>query len=495
MEKRRIEETLYQKLEQLSKSDVYPFHMPGHKRRLREGLLKEAACIDITEIDGFDNLHHAEGIIRQEQEFAARLYGSRQCFFLVNGSSCGVMAAVCAAAKEGETILMARHSHKSAYHAVYLQKLNAQYLYPQQSQQGFPAGGITPEQVGRQLDSCGAKAVLITSPTYEGVISDIASIAQVVHDRGAILIVDEAHGAHLKFHKAFGESAVDTGADIVVQSLHKTMPSLTQTALLHICSDRAPVERVRRYLELFQTSSPSYVLMASISHCLHMAAENKQLYFAPYVERLERFYRQTAGLQRIRVLGGADFRQAYGVQKDPSKLILYAGNLTDREGRRFGGHQLMEALRKGYHLETEMETRDYVLAMTSFLDTQEGFDRLKQALFEIEEGLTVGAQNDKNSGAGGGQPGDENLNPEQICSIDQAVDGNTEIIDWEDAAGRVSCEYLYLYPPGSPVIVPGERISKHVWEYVQESRQMGLNVQGPEDYAFNKLKVLRITNG
>lgn len=487
-----MEETLYQKLERLSQSDVYPFHMPGHKRRLWEGALQEAARIDITEIDGFDNLHHAEGIIRQEQEFAARLYGSRQCFFLVNGSSCGVMAAVCAAAKEGETLLMARHSHKSAYHAVYLQKLSAQYLYPQQAQRGFPAGGITAEQVGRQLDRCGAKAVLITSPTYEGVISDIASIARVVHDRGAILIVDEAHGAHLKFHKAFGESAVDAGADIVVQSLHKTMPSLTQTALLHICSDRAPVERVRRYLEMFQTSSPSYVMMASISHCLHMTAESGQLYFASYVEKLERFYRQTAGLQKIRVLQGADFRRVYGVQKDPSKLILYTGNLTDKEGRRFGGHQLMEALRKGYHLEPEMETRDYVLAMTGFLDTQEGFDRLKQALFEIEEGLTVRAQYHKDSSAGGDElSDDENLNPEQICSIDQAVDGNTEIIDWEDAAGRVSCEYLYLYPPGSPVIVPGERISQRAWEYVQESRQMGLNVQGPEDHAFHTIKVLR----
>ena len=484
-----MEETLLQKLNRLADSDMYPFHMPGHKRRMTGGLWEAVSRIDITEIDGFDNLHHAQEILKEEQEFAARLFGSRQCFFLVNGSSCGVMAAICSAVKEGEKILMVRGSHLSAYHAVELQRLLPRYLYPQQKGISYPQGAVTSRQVAQELDNSHARVVFLTSPTYEGIISDVASIAKAVHDRGALLIVDEAHGAHLGFHEAFGESAVTAGADIVIQSLHKTMPAMTQTALLHICSDRIDPAQVQRYLRMFQTSSPSYVMMASISHCLHTVSGREEFYFAPYVEKLTKFYRQMKALQRLKVLDGEWASETYGLQKDPSKIVIFAERLSDRQGNPFAGYELMELLRRKYHLEPEMAARSYVLCMTSILDTQEGFDRLADALLSTDRQLCAGEETDRQEAGTDDKMG----YPPQICSIYEAVNGDTERIDWRDAVGRISAEYVYLYPPGTPVVVPGEQITASVHAYLEDSRKKGLSVQGPSDETGRTLRVMKRT--
>ena len=482
-----MEETLLQKLNRLADSDVYPFHMPGHKRRMTGEVWEAVSHIDITEIDGFDNLHHAQDILKEEQEFAARLFGSRQSFFLVNGSSCGVMAAICGAAKDGEKILMARSSHLSAYHAVYLQRLLPCYLYSSQKGISYPQGAVTPRQVAVGLDESHARVVFLTSPTYEGMISDVSAIAKVVHERGALLIVDEAHGAHLGFHEAFGKSAVTAGADIVIQSLHKTMPAMTQTALLHICSDRIDPGQVQRYLRMFQTSSPSYVMMASISHCLHTVSGKENMYFAPYIEKLTKFYRQMQMLQRLKVLDGEWAKEAYGLQKDPSKIVIFADGLTDRQGRPFAGHELMEVLRRDYHLEPEMAARNYVLCMTSVLDTQEGFDRLADALLETDERLEKTEQTDRQEL----HTDDKMITPRQICSMYEAMNGNTEIVDRKNAVGRVSAEFVYLYPPGTPVVVPGEQITPSVYTYLEDSRKKGLCVQGPSDETGRTIRVMK----
>lgn len=482
-----MEDTLFQKLNKLADSDVYPFHMPGHKRRMSGNVWEAVSHIDITEIDGFDNLHHAQGILKEEQEFAARLYGSRQCFFLVNGSSCGVMAAICAVTGEGEEILMTRASHLSAYHAIYLQRLLPVYLYPQQKELFYPQGAVTPKQVEEGLKSSHAKVVFLTSPTYEGILSDVEAIAKVVHERDAILIVDEAHGAHLRFHPYFGKSAVMAGADLVIQSLHKTMPAMTQTALLHICSDRIEPERLQRYLRMFQTSSPSYVMMASISHCLHMASEKGTYYFESYVDKLTRFYQKTKALQKLKVLDGAWAMEEYGAGKDPSKIVIYAHGLTDRQGRPFAGQELMEVLRMQYHLELEMASHRYVLAMTGIMDLQEGFDRLEEALFAIDQVLLPEKETD------GQKPctDDKMICPPQVFSMYAAMNGDTETVTAEDAVGRVSAEFVYLYPPGTPVIVPGERITHAAWEYIESSRRKGLCVQGTMDETGQTICVCR----
>jgi len=214
----RPEVPLLERLSTYAASDAYPFHMPGHKRQVKMGItsVPNPFSVDITEIDGFDNLHHAEDILKESMNSAAAVYGADRGWYLVNGSTCGILAAIAAAVKPGEKILMARNSHKSAYHAVVLNQLEPVYLYPEEVPEFQIPGGIEPEQVERALlEHPEIRAVFVTSPTYEGIVSDIQGIAATAHRHGAALIVDEAHGAHLPFGDGnyFPDGALQEGAD------------------------------------------------------------------------------------------------------------------------------------------------------------------------------------------------------------------------------------------------------------------------------------------
>ena len=255
--------SLYQALSDYAASDFYPYHMPGHKRNPAGGEMADYHKIDVTEIDGFDNLHQAEGILKEAQLRANRLYGADETFFMVNGGSCGVMAAVMAATEPMDEILIARNCHKSIYNAAILQGLIVRYYYPKMISDYDICDGASADEISVLLDSYPeVKAVVITSPTYEGVLSDIPGIAAVVHTRGKILIVDEAHGSHFGLSPHLPQGAIAGGADLVIHSLHKTLPAMTQTALLHVNGDRVDREKLRGYLCMLQSSSPSYVLMA-----------------------------------------------------------------------------------------------------------------------------------------------------------------------------------------------------------------------------------------
>ena len=262
------------KLNELEQSDIYPFHMPGHKRAFLP--FANPYAIDITEIEGFDNLHHATGILQEAQQKAADLYGAKKTYYLVNGSTCGLLAAISAAVPRGEKILMARNCHKAVYHAMYLRQLVPVYLYPEDTAYGIQ-GQVTPQMVQKQLKQTpDIRAVVITSPTYDGVVSDIKNIADTVHAYGIPLIVDEAHGAHFGFSPEFPENATRLGADAVIMSVHKTLPAFTQTALLHLCSDRIAEKKVAQFLGIYETSSPSYLLMAGIEKSLQIIEKDRE---------------------------------------------------------------------------------------------------------------------------------------------------------------------------------------------------------------------------
>ena len=212
--------------------------MPGHKRNRASSADDFLFERDITEISGFDNLHHAEGILKEAQEYAAQIYGTKKCFFSVNGSTAALLAAVSASVNKGGKILVARNCHKAVYHAIYLRELVPTYIYPQSDNDLGINGSISVSRVERYLEeNPKIEAVLITSPTYDGVVSDVRKIAETAHKHGIPLIVDEAHGAHFRFSDYFPVSAADLGADVVIQSFHKTLPAMTQTAVLHLCSD------------------------------------------------------------------------------------------------------------------------------------------------------------------------------------------------------------------------------------------------------------------
>ena len=300
---------LYEKLEMYGCSDYYGFHMPGHKRRL---VGKQAGAelpyrMDITEIEGFDDLHHACGILKEAQERAARVFGADETHFLVNGSTAGILSAVCGATEKGDTILVARNCHKSVYHAMYLNELKPVYLYPGFDRESGLNTRIDPEDVREALRRDGSiRAVVIVSPTYDGVVSDVEAIGEAAHEKGVPLIVDEAHGAHFGFHPAFFPNSNARGADVVIHSVHKTLPSLTQTALLHMNGRLADRKKIRKYLDMLQSSSPSYILMASIDRCVRLMEKEAREIFPPYVEMLFETRRRLSELRHMRLIERED---------------------------------------------------------------------------------------------------------------------------------------------------------------------------------------------
>lgn len=473
---------LDRRLEEYAQSNIYPFHMPGHKRKWRTAA--DPYAIDITEIDGFDNLHHAEEVLKDAQERAAELYGSRQAYYLVNGSTCGLLAAIGAACRRRGSILVARNCHKAVYHGIYMQELTAHYVYPKINAYGI-ACAVTPEQIEKELSQHpDVDAVLLTSPTYEGVVSDIARIAELVHAHGIPLIVDEAHGAHfgLTEDEAFPDSAVHCGADLVVQSLHKTLPSYTQTALLHVCSDRVPQKRVEQFLDIYETSSPSYILMAGMERCIRYMRESGAQELCRFRERLDRFGSRMAALRRLKLIGRADFseKQAFGF--DASKLLLYTGNAG------ITGKALYDMLLQDYGLQMEMAAGNYVLAMTSLMDTDDGFERLEAALLEIDARLSQKSPDNVTAASTS-----ENVSQfvqlytpqEQVCTIAEALDSAQEAVELKNATGRIVSDYIYLYPPGIPLLAPGERITEKAVRDICLCLESGFTVHGllPDEQA------------
>lgn len=483
---RYLDKTLYE----YGRTDFYPFHMPGHKRQMEAGYLGNPYAVDITEITDFDNLHHAEGILKENQNFAAELYGAARTWFLVNGSTAGILAAVSASTRRFGKILMARNCHKAAYHAAYLGGLETVYLYPSYEPDCGLNGGISLENVEKALEENeDIQAVLITSPSYDGMVSDIAAIADAAHKHGIPLIVDEAHGAHFKFHEYFPVSALDLGADLVIQSLHKTLPSFTQTAVIHVQGKRVPVEKLEQFLGIYQTSSPSYVLMGGISSCLRFLQEQGDEKFREFTENLEECRNYLKKLKVLRLIGEELTGQNGVFAVDRSKIVVSTAWSP------INGPKLHEILRKRYHLELEMEAEQYVLALTSVMDTREGFKRLVHALTEIDGELENRLQEE--AGKSDCFDGCHFVDSEQISGARQVMpiwkgmEQEREEILLAESEGRISAEYAYLYPPGIPVLVPGERIGRDFLEQAERWKKQGIFLQGPADYTQERIQVVK----
>ena len=467
---------LYEKLENYRKTDYYPFHMPGHKRNAKIKM-ENPYQIDITEIDGFDNLHCPTEIIKEEMEYAGELYGSDKTYFLINGSTSGILSAISAVTEYGDTIIAARNCHKSVYHALELRGLKAAYLYPDWIPQLHIQGGICV----RELQHCmrenpHAKAVIITSPTYEGIVSDINKLSEAVHQAGMILIVDEAHGAHFSRHPAFPKSALECGADIVIQSLHKTLPALTQTALLHVKGGRVEKSKIEKYLQIYQTSSPSYVLMASISRCMHWLGKESSQDFTAYIEKLRLLWENTRKFTRLQFFDRS-FVGRYSIfDMDASKLVI---SVRDTD---FTGKKLYDELLSRFHLQMEMAATDYVLAMTSVMDTTEGIERLLGALEELDrERKPEEAEKEQ----------EEPHRAVIALSISESLAREQENQLLIHSAGKISGEYVYVYPPGIPVIAPGEMITKEIIAQCLQYKYAGLHVMGMQDETLEFIRVVK----
>lgn len=493
---------LIDRLKEYGKSDFYAFHMPGHKRQEELGitLFPNPFSVDITEIDGFDNLHHPEGILKESMERAAAVYGADRTYYLVNGSTCGILAAISSVVSDGKKLLMARNSHKSAYHAAMLNRMETEYIYPEIIEESGIQGGIEPGELRRILEADKENrigAVFLTSPTYEGIVSDIKSLAEIVHERGIPLIVDEAHGAHFAFYEGEGEnrqtgrlfprSALQCSADLVIQSIHKTLPSLTQTAVLHLKEGIADRERLEFYLRIYQSSSPSYVMMASIDNCIEYMAGEGRKRLEQLGRRLEHWMEDAKQWSCLRVLDDHVLEENGAFDRDISKLVVGISPQAEKAG--INGTALAEAVRRRFHLEPEMCCDRYVLYMTSLMDSEESLFKLSAALTQIDkeiagalcmgrnEGMEgISEETEKHSGKQGTLTWTRDV-PRRI-SMAEAVNKKGRRIRLEDACGCISRGFLTVYPPGVPAVVPGEMISQETAELLLKNAGLGLTVEG-----------------
>ncbi len=466
--------TLYEKLAEYSRTDYYPYHMPGHKRHAAGGMPEDVLGIDITEIGGFDNLHQPEGIILEGQKRAAKLYGAEESFYLVNGSSCGILSAISAAVPMGGHILMARNCHKSAYHAAYLRNLKQSFLYPQIMDEYAIYDALTADQVKEGLERLKeageppVDAVLIVSPTYEGRIADVKAIAETVHGWGIPLIVDEAHGAHLGLAEHFAPNSCMQGADLVIHSVHKTMLSMTQSALLHVNGGRIDRARLRRFLKIYQSTSPSYVLMASIDEAVRQVEKHGKEMFAEFYRNWMWMLERLSACKKLKVL------PMDGMRQDIGKLVI---SVLDTG---LTGKELFDILLEQYHLRPEMPSMGLVLAMFTVGDTQEGFQRMTDALLEIDAKLCDGSLSGEAKERGWQDTAKRLLRMRQTSRLPlwSAWDAESELLPLEECAGRAAGDFINLYPPGVPIIMPGEELTAENLTDILHCRQAGLNVQG-----------------
>ncbi len=440
---------LLDRLSEYAAQDYVPMHMPGAKRNTELFTMENPYGLDITEIDNFDNMHHADGIISEAFERCAHTFGAEESLYLVNGSSAGVLAAICGATRKGDKVIVARNSHISVYNALYLNELSPVYVYPEYIDENTGIyAGITAAQVEDVFEN-GVKAVIITSPTYEGMVSDISAIAELAHKNGAVLIVDEAHGAHFNFDIAFPESAVKCGADLVVQSLHKTLPSFTQTAVLHMCGCLVDRKRVKMYWDMYQSTSPSYLLMAGIDKCVTILNKSGKELFEIYVKRLKKLRERLSRLKNFRLLDTDDI----------SKLVILADD----------GKKLYDMLLQKYHIQLEMSSLKYVIAMTSVGDKEQYYERFAAAVEEIDsawsnESQVVDSIKFKLPEA------------KSAVRIYEAVNSEARKVALDKAEGRIAAEKVSFYPPGVPIVVQGEIISSEHVRIIKEGLKAGLEV-------------------
>ena len=362
---------LYNKLKD---NNLYPFHMPGHKRNIKFCI--PSSNIDITEISGFDNLHSPTGIIKNLQESLATLYGYKKSIISVNGSTCCILAAISAVAKESSTIIIARNCHKSVYNACFINRLKIEYIEPEYNNEFGCYKQITQASVDKAIKKTpNACAIVITSPTYEGYVSNITCPIP--------LIIDAAHGAHFGFSSYLPKQPK---ADIVIESLHKTLPALTQSAVIHI-DNSSLYGKVKKYMDIYETSSPSYVIMASIDKCIDFLSNS---------------------------------------------------------------------------IEVEGDSLKYVILISTVCDTKSGFEKLINALSSLEKRKAKKIELQKPS-----LP----IKKREIFEIE-----NTAETGLNSAENKISGEYVYAYPPGSPIIAPGEVISKELIAQIKELYENGVNI-------------------
>ncbi|NMA33597.1 MAG: aminotransferase class I/II-fold pyridoxal phosphate-dependent enzyme [Clostridiaceae bacterium] len=476
---------VYNALKSYSASGTIPFHMPGHK--LGSGIpgifLSEIEKLDLTEIPGTDDLHRPEGVLKEAQELAASAFGAKTSRFVVNGSTGGLHAAIAAACRPGQRLITCRDCHGSVVNGMLMAGVSPYYILPGYSDEFRISTGITPDDVEKALaDAPDAPAVLITRPSYYGLCCDIRKIAHIVHNHGRVLIVDEAHGPHFTFNKRLPASALEAGADICVQSAHKTLPAFTQGAYLHIGSDRVDPERVDYFLNIYQTTSPSFIIMAF----LDMAREIMQKQGKELLDRLLGSIQANRGRLDGSALRLLDGTAVPGFDHDPTRITVNVSRLG------MTGYEAEKLLRNRYSIQAEMSDLSNVVFISTAADSPGSIGRLFDALIDLQRRPCAGAGEaccakgrDRTQGLPDLGQTYTALLKRQIESARNGRSGcrdimsaDAERVKLEDAAGRISKCVISPYPPGTALICPGEVITREAVEFITDVAGAGGKVHG-----------------
>jgi len=465
---------VYKMLKEYYEKGPLPFHMPGHI--LGRGLyeeLKFAGSLDITEIPGSDCLYEPRGVIKEAQDRAAACFGSDYSLFLVNGSTSGIHAMILAAVKPEGKLILGRDSHISALNA--LSQINGKpvFVLPEVDEENQIPLGVTAERLEKVLkENPDAQAILITRPGYYGTATQLSSISKLAKAYKMPLLVDEAHGAHFRFNEDFPKPAITQGADLCVQSLHKTLPALTQTAILHGSSKGLIDKRIiERTVSMVQTTSPSYLLMASIDMARSIMENKGQDLYENLKHNISEFLiklDKNACVQRINLNNGS-------FESDFSRIVL------SFKSAGISGFDAEDILRTRFGIVAEMaDLNNVVLIATPFHNSLD-FDKLLMALKIISDEFSTGKAKAK-------LPNWPQQLPVRVVSLREALFETVEEIPFKNAAGRVSGVFITPYPPGIPLVVPGEIIDKEVIDYVDILLRENCPVHGIHD---QKIKVLK----
>lgn len=453
-------------LERHGKRHAVSFHMPGHKGAAlyREygygGFLEQIMDCDITEIPGADNLFQTEGIIRETMEKYRKLYQSRESYLLINGSSAGLIAAIMTAVPPGGKLIMARNCHKSIFNGLMMAGGQPVYAYPEEIADYGISGEITAEEIKRCLrNHPDSSAVILPSPNYYGICSDIKAIAAEVHAAGKILIVDQAHGAHLKFFDTYAggtaKSAENLGADIVINSTHKTLASFTQSAIVNLCSEKVDKYVMEDKLQLLESTSPSYPLMATLDINAQLLLEHGEKLIREWERNLRYFYGEAENIPGLRVM------------RHP--MLDYTKINLDMSAYGIDGLKLA-ALLMERDIFVELVTGNIVMCMTGIGNRRCDYERLLAALGEIAAERVCGRAFAKAV---------QRLTVRKLPQ--RPLPTQKERIPLREAGGRICAFSIIPYPPGIPIVCPGEVIDEEVLRYVVGLREKGEKVMGVDD--------------
>ncbi len=525
---------------------VVSFHMPGHKNNRRgfeelNWIQDNLYKIDNTEVTGLDNLHMPEEMILEAQQAAARAFKSNRSYFLVNGSTSGIYSMILGVTKPSDKIIIQRNCHKSVFTACLLGDLETAYINPSILEDFSIAVSLSVEEAIRTMnENSDAKAIVLTYPTYYGTCMDLESIVREAHKRNILVLVDEAHGAHSYFSSKLPKGAMECGADVSVTSLHKTTPALTQTALLNV--GNVEVTGIEFMLRTFQSTSPSYVFLASMDAARYIMEERGSQLIDELLENISTFKNKISKIPFCEVLGTEHMSRGNIFDMDPTKLVIKSP---------IGGVKLDCILREKYGLQVEMSDVNNIVALTSIGNHRESFERLYEALAEIadgyvksgslwtgntgaipieivksyedvsvdspevakDEGMLTRASNGstsrvkpaivpiegkKDSGDSGMSPGmldSSRLEKTRVKSFKPGISMRTAYysskgkVKLRDAAGMISSEMVSPYPPGIPILLPGEIITSEIIEKIYFYKNCGIHINGLSDKAAEYIDV------